>query len=266
MRLCRRPPTQRNGRGKTWCWCCSITTTSSRSVEGPMFTHSANTCCRGNRRAFLAAAGLGLTGVVLCSMLFKDGIARAADEAVTAPEGRAHFAPRAKRVIWLFMLGGVSHVESFDPKPALNKYAGKTIEESPFKKDVLESPYYRKNVMDFAGTPRGLMSKLYPLQVGYRQHGQSGIALSDWWPNLATCAADLAVVRSLWTTDNDHAAQLQFHTGRHVFEGFHPTIGAWVHYALGALCDNLPQFVVLGSPPGDCCGGIATHGASYLGP
>jgi hypothetical protein len=77
---------------------------------------------------------------------------------------------------------------------------------------------------------------------------------------------DLAVVRSMWTTDNDHAAQLQFHTGRHVFEGFHPTIGSWIHYGLGALSDNLPQFVVLGNPPGDCCGGVGAHGASYLGP
>src|SRR5437764_9471604 len=70
----------------------------------------------------------------------------------------------------------------------------------------------------------------------------------------------------MWTTDNDRAAQLQFPTGRHVFEVFHPTIGSWVRYGLGALSDNLPQFVVLGSPPGDCCGGVATHGASYLGP
>ena len=60
----------------------------------------------------------------------------------------------------------------------------------------------------------------------------------------------------MWTTDNDHAAQLQFHTGRHVFEGFHPTIGSWVHYGLGRSRDNLPQFVVLGNPPGDCCGGV----------
>ena len=89
-----------------------------------------------------------------------------------------HFAPKAKRVIWLFMLGGVSHLETFDPKPALNKYGGKTIDESPFKKAVVESPYYRKNVMDFAGTPRALMSKLYPLQVGYKQHGRSGLDVS----------------------------------------------------------------------------------------
>src|SRR5262249_38242974 len=219
---------------------------------------SANSCGRVSRRTFLADMGMGVTGLALGALLFRDGFARA--------DSVAHFAPKIKSVIWLFMCGGVSHLESFDPKPALNQYAGKTIDESPFKKDVLDSPFYRKKVMDFTGTPRALMNKLYPLQVGFKKHGQSGLEISDWWPHLATCADDLAVVRSMWTTDNDHAAQLQFHTSRHASEGFHPTTGAWVHYGLGALCDNLPQFVVIGSPPGDCCGGVATHGASYLGP
>jgi hypothetical protein len=213
-----------------------------------------------NRRTFLADVGMGVTGLALGAMLLRDGVAQASEPAsISGP-------PRAKSVIWLFMCGGVSHVETFDPKPALNTHAGKTIEESPFKKDVLDSPYYRKNVMDFTGTPRALQNKLYPLQVGFQKRGQSGIEVSDWWPNLAGCVDELAIVRSMWTTDNDHAAQLQFHTGRHVFEGFHPTVGAWVHYGLGSIGDELPQFVVLGSPPGDCCGGVATHGASYLGP
>ena len=70
----------------------------------------------------------------------------------------------------------------------------------------------------------------------------------------------------MWTTDNDHAAQLQFHTGRHIFDGFHPSIGSWVHYGLGSLNDNLPQFVVMGGGPGDCCGGVGAHSGSYLGP
>ena len=70
----------------------------------------------------------------------------------------------------------------------------------------------------------------------------------------------------MWTTDNDHGAQLQFHTGRHVLEGQFPTIGSWVHYGLGSLNENLPQFVVLGTPIADCCGGMGGHGANYLGP
>jgi hypothetical protein len=207
---------------------------------------------------------MGLTGIALGTLLQRDGIARAAE--TEQPEGLAHFAPRAKSVIWYFMLGGTSHLESFDYKPAINKHAGQTIDESPFKSAVLDSPYYRKNVRDFAGTPRALMARIYPLQIGFRQHGESGAWVSHWWPHLAGCVDDIAVVRSMWTTDNDHAAQLQFHTGRHIFDGFHPSIGSWVHYGLGALNDNLPQFVVLGKGPGDCCGGVGAHDGSYLGP
>jgi hypothetical protein len=70
----------------------------------------------------------------------------------------------------------------------------------------------------------------------------------------------------MWTTDNNHGAQLQFHTGRHVLEGAFPTIGSWVHYGLGSLNDNLPQFIVLGTPIADWCGGNNAHGAHYLGP
>ncbi len=224
-------------------------------------------CGRFPRRAFLADLGMGFTGLTIGAQLFRDGIARAGTPGETqSAEHLAALVPKAKNVIWLFMLGGVSHLESFDPKPALQRYGGKTIDESPYKKAVVDSPFYRKNVRDFAGTPRAIMNKIFPAQIGFKKRGASGIEISDWWPRLAECADDLAVVRSMWTTDNDHAAQLQFHTGRHVFEGFHPTLGSWIHYGLGALSDNLPQFVVIGNPPGDCCGGVATHGASYLGP
>ena len=77
---------------------------------------------------------------------------------------------------------------------------------------------------------------------------------------------DVAFVRSLWTTDNDHGAQYQFHTGRQVLDGLFPSIGSWVHYGLGSLNDNLPQFVVLGEQVDSCCGGSACSGAAYLGP
>ena len=218
------------------------------------------------RRNFLADCGMGFTGLALGSMLFGDGIARGNADVTAPPIGLPHFAPRAKSVIWLFMLGGTSHVESFDPKPALDQYAGKTIDESPFGDEVLKSPYYRQNVRDFTGVPRNLMPKLYPLQVGFQKRGASGVEISDWWQHLGECADDLAIIRSMWTTDNDHAAQLQFHTGRHIFDGFYPSVGSWVHYGLGSLNDNLPQFVAMGTPPRDCCGGVGAHGASYLGP
>lgn len=224
-------------------------------------------CGRVNRRTFLSDLGMGFTGLALGSLLHSEGVAREEPQAAARrPAGAAHFQPKAKNVIWLFMLGGTSHMESFDPKPALNKYAGKTFQETPYGKAIVESPYYRKNVRDFAGVPRKLMPKVYPLQVGYKPRGESGIEISDWWPHLSECADDLAVVRSMWTTDNDHAAQLQFHTGRHIFDGFHPSVGSWAHYGLGSLNDNLPRFVVLGGGPGECCGGGGAHGGAYLGP
>lgn len=221
-------------------------------------------CGRVNRRA--ALTGMGLTAVAMSSMLARDGVGNEISDAWSPPSGQPMFAPKAKSVIWFFMLGGTSHVESFDPKPALNVHAGKTIDESPYRSDVLDSPYYRKNVRDFAGTPRALMAKIYPLQVGFQKRGESGIEISDWWPHVGGCVDDLSIVRSMWTTDNDHAAQLQFHTGRHVFDGFFPSIGSWVHYGLGTLNENLPQFVVMGGGPGDCCGGAGAHDGSYLGP
>ncbi|MBL8818229.1 MAG: DUF1501 domain-containing protein [Planctomyces sp.] len=214
---------------------------------------------------------MGFTGMALGAMLANDGIVRASDGARILPGGHpgslvGNRLPAAKSVIWYFMLGGTSHLESFDHKPAINRYAGLTIDESPYRSSVLDSPYYRKNVRDFAGTPRALMAKLYPLQIGFQRRGESGIEVSDWWPHVGGCVDDLAIVKSMWTTDNDHAAQLQFHTGRHIFDGFHPSIGSWVHYGLGSLNDNLPQFVVMGGGPGDCCGGVGAHSASYLGP
>lgn len=225
-------------------------------------------CGRVHRRSFLADVGMGFTGLALGAMLGRDGVARAVapSQSAGAAEGQPHFAPKAKSVIWYFMLGGTSHLESFDPKLSVNQCAGKTIDESPYKSAVLDSPFYRKNVRDFAGTPRALMTQLYPMQIGFRKRGQSGIEVSDWWPHVGDCIDDLSIVRSMWTTDNDHAAQLQFHTGRHIFDGFHPSIGSWTHYGLGSLNDNLPQFIVMGGGPGDCCGGVGAHDGSYLGP
>src|SRR5438874_5443514 len=216
------------------------------------------TRCPGiTRRSFLADTGMGFTGLALGALLFKDGVARAA-----APDGRAHFPPKARSVIWIFLCGGVSHVESFDPKPELNKYAGKSIDDTPYK-DAL-SPA-RLNVVS-ANPAHGGRKLLMGLNTGFKKYGDCGLEVGDWWQHVGTCADDLAVVRSLWTTDNDHGAQLQFHTGRHVREGPFPTVGSWACYGLGTLNQNLPEYVVLGSPTGDCCGRSWTHGAGYLGP
>lgn len=200
------------------------------------------------RRAFLSDLGMGFTGLALGAMLAKDGRVRAVETSHEAPT--QHFAPRAKSVIWIFLSGGYSHVETFDPKPALNKYAGKTFDKTPFENPV-HSPLHKKRFRSVAAEEinvRDVYPTIYPMQVGWRQHGESGIEITDWWPHLAKRVDDLCFVRNMWTTDNDHAAENQIHTGRHRLDEQQPSIGAWAHYGLGTLNENLPKFAVLGGP------------------
>lgn len=215
------------------------------------------------RRTFLSDLGMGFSGLALAALLHRDGIARG--DAPGFVPGQLHFPAKAKKVIWLFMVGGASHVEGFDPKPMLDKYDGKTIAETPYS-DLLKSPHLKTNLRELVPGQHKVQPKIYRMQVGHKKWGQSGLEISDWWPHVAAHADKLAIVRSLWTTDNDHGAQLQFHTGRHVLDGPQPTIGSWIHYGLGSLSDNLPSFVVLGTPLADCCGGVHGHGSHYLGP
>ena len=186
----------------------------------------------------------GLAGIALTALLSREGLAN--DEAWMPPSGMPHARPKAKSVIWLFMNGGMSHMESFDPKPALNQYAGKTIAETPFadvqnpKRLAIE----RLVVPDGNGNQR---NTLYPLQVGFQKRGQSGIEVSDWFPQIGSQIDRIAVVRSMWTTDSNHGAQTQFHSGRHQNDGDFPNLGAWVHYGLGSLNQDLPQYISLGA-------------------
>lgn len=215
-------------------------------------------CLGVSRRSFLADTGMGFTGLALGAMLQRESAAR------TGAPPAPHHTPRAKSVIWIFLCGGVSHVESFDVKPELTRYAGKSIEETPYR-DVLDPKRVDGNIL--GGNPsHGGRKILMPLQTGYRKYGQSGLEVGDWFRNVGECADDLAVVRSLWTIHNDHGAQLTFHTGRHPREGGLPTLGSWVSYGLGTMNANIPEYVVLGTPVGDCCGGSWSFGAGYLGP
>ena len=217
-------------------------------------------CLGVSRRSFLADTGMGFTGLALGAMLFRDGAACAAGAAGERP----HFPARAKSVIWIFLCGGLSHVESFDVKPELTKYAGKSIDETPYQ-SVLDPKRINANIVG-ANPNHGNRKVILPLQAGHRAYGRSGLVVSDWFQSIGECADDLAVIRSLWTVHNDHGAQLTWHTGRHPRELEHPTLGSWVCYGLGTLNENLPEYVVLGVPTGDCCGGAFTHGAAYLGP
>jgi hypothetical protein len=198
-----------------------------------------------HRRTFLADLGLGFTGLALGALLHRDGYASPVAP-WAPPDGKPHFAPKAKSVIWLFMNGGVSHMETFDPKPMLTKYAGKTIGETPFADAQNPDKLKLARVVvvnDANGKQRNV---LFPLQVGFQKGGKSGIEVSDWLPHLRDCVDDLAIVRSMYTTDDNHGAQTQFHSGRHMLDGEYPNLGAWVHYGLGTLNDNLPQYISMG--------------------
>jgi hypothetical protein len=218
------------------------------------------------RRTFLADLGMGFTGMALSAMLHRDGFGQDLS-GWAPPNGLPHFAPKAKSVIWLFMIGGVSHMESFDPKPALNRYAGMSINETPYGKSTdLAKPMPYESIAAAVPGPPLISAKIYPLQVGFRKRGECGTEVSHWWPHVGECVDEISVIRSMWSNDNNHGGQLQFHTGRRALDGYFPTIGSWIHYGLGTLNENLPQFVVLGNPIADCCGGQEGHRANYLGP
>jgi hypothetical protein len=214
------------------------------------------------RRTFLADLGMGFTGLALSALLAEDGVVRAE----APPAGSLHFPAKARSVIWVFLSGGYSHVETFDPKPGLNRYAGLTFDRTPFANPI-HAPQHRNR---FRSVPaeeinvRDVYPILYPMQVGWRRHGQSGIEITDWWPHLANCVDDLAFVRNMWTTDNDHAAENQIHTGRHRLDETQPCLGSWAHYGLGTLNEDLPKFVVLGGPNNSTT--RPSVDAYYLGP
>ena len=203
-------------------------------------------CGQVSRRRFLADLGMGFTGMALGGTLMSDGIVRAASSGIGVP----HLVPRAKAVIWIFLSGGYSHVETFDPKPALTKHAGKTFDKTPFENPLASAKHHKRfrSVTSDEVNQRDVYPSIYPMQVGFQKHGQCGIEITDWWPHLSQCADDIAWVRNMWTTDNDHFAENQLHTGRHRLDEQQPCIGSWVHYGLGTLNENLPKFVVLGGP------------------
>src|SRR6187200_3045206 len=126
-----------------------------------------------SRRTFLSDIGLGFTGLALGSML------RAEETKWSPPDGKPHHAPKAKNVIWIFLSGGVSQLETFDPKPALNKYEGKTYDESGLA-NPQKSPLFLARSRSVVGDDRQLFTKIFPLQVGYKKYGDVGLEVSDW--------------------------------------------------------------------------------------
>ncbi len=170
-----------------------------------------------NRRQFLAQGGSGLGAMAFSSML--------AAERSTKP----HHTPTAKSVIFLFMEGGPSHIDLFDPKPKLNEMHGKPMPPS-FGKLITAMGTGNNSLL---GSPRK-----------WKQHGQSGTLVSDWYPNIANHVDDIAVVRSCVADGLNHVGSVcQMNTGDIL--GGRPSMGAWINYGLGTANSNLPTFTVL---------------------
>jgi hypothetical protein len=199
------------------------------------------------RQFFLSAAG-GVAGLALADLLHQDSHAEPRSRSPLSPKV-PHFAPRAKRVIHLFMHGGPSHVDLFDPKPDLIKYAGKRV-PAEFGKVMT-----RRNV---AKNP--LMAPVRP----FRPRGESGLPISDFLPHMAGVADDLCVIRSCHGDSVNHPQSVyQMNTGS-ILMG-HPSLGSWVAYGLGTENRNMPAYVVLPDPsPGGLKGGPSAWGSGYL--
>lgn len=156
---------------------------------------------------------------------------------------QGHFPARAKRVIFLFMKGGPSHVDTFDPKPLLDRDHGKP-------------PPFELPRVKFAET-QGLLKSPWK----FRQYGESGLPVSDLFPHVAQCVDELCILRSLHGTNPAHGgALLKLHTGSDTF--VRPSMGAWVSYGLGSENDNLPGFVTI--CPTLAHGGVTNWGSAFL--
>ncbi|HEV3167959.1 MAG TPA: DUF1501 domain-containing protein [Isosphaeraceae bacterium] len=204
-----------------------------------------------SRREMLRQAGFGFGAWALLDLLTREGRLKAAPAA--APENPlaarpAHFPARAKHVIFLFMQGGPSHIDTFDPKPILDKLHGQ-----PLPPRVTQGLQLQFTKMDAAilGSPQT-----------FRKCGQSGLEIADTYPHLQTCADDLAIVRSCYHDSFNHApAQYMLNTGSARMG--HPCMGSWVTYGLGSESENLPGFVVMATT-GDVKGGPPVYGHGFL--
>lgn len=200
----------------------------------------------GNRREFLTRAGAGFGALALTHLLQETGLAKvpATGAAVSSPHHRA----TAKSVIFLFMEGGPSHIDLFDPKPELNRLAGQRIPDS-FKPVITAMGEFHSPLLGCKRT--------------WKQHGQSGIWMSDWLPHLAECADDLAVIRSCKADGVNHSSGVcQMNTGSPL--GGRPSLGAWISYGLGTENQDLPAFVVMQDNPSPVINGPRNWSAGFM--
>jgi hypothetical protein len=197
-----------------------------------------------SRREMLWRSGVGFGGLALCGLLADErASAGAAPSANPLAEKPPHFAPRAKRVIMLFMHGGPSQVDTFDYKPQLEKDHGK---ELPFAKPRVTS-----------GKTGGLLKSPWKFQ----QYGQSGIHVSELFPHVGSCVDDICFINSMWCSNSRHgSALLELHTGSDTF--VRPSMGSWINYGLGTENQDLPGFITMCPTLGH--GGVNAWSSSFL--
>lgn len=189
-----------------------------------------------NRRRLLQGSSMGLGAVALNWMLSSEAVAV------------EHHRPRAKSIIWCFMEGGPSHLDLVDPKPMLNKLAGKPLPSS-FREPI--------TAMGERGSP------LLASPRKWTRCGESGLPASDWIPHIGSCMDDIAVIRSCWTNGINHAGGVcQMNTCIN-FAG-RPSLGSWIHYGLGSANENLPAFVVMCDNSGRPVNGPRNWGSGFM--
>ncbi len=209
-----------------------------------------------SRRDFLWKAGEGISGVALAHLLSREGLL-AAEAVPSACSGSlsidsplapkaSHFAPRAKAVISLFMSGGVSHIDTFDPKPMLERFHGQPLKG---KGEIR--------------VRQGYPGPLFKSPFKFKKYGESGIEVSELFPHMGGIVDDLAIIRSAQGRSNDHVlAHYEWNTGS-LLMGF-PSVGSWVTYGLGSENQNLPAFVVVYDPRGGPFSGPTNWSSGYL--
>lgn len=196
------------------------------------------------RRKLLQSSAVGFGSLALCDLLARTAHGSTRDQHAET-SGTTHFAPKAKRVIFLFMHGGPSHVDTFDYKPELVRLDGQ-----PFP---LEKPR-----IQFAQTGNLLRSP-WP----FRQYGQCGAWVSDLFPQVGHCVDDITFVKSLHGSNEAHGgALLKIHTGSDTF--VRPSMGSWISYGLGSENENLPSFITINPSLGH--GGVRNFGSAFLPP
>lgn len=198
-----------------------------------------------NRRRFFATGASGLGTLALASLLNED---RALAGGV--PPQLAHFAPKAKRCIYLFMEGGPSQMDLFDQKPKLNELDGQPMPDSILKE--IKFAFIQKESARLMGSPRT-----------FSRYGECGMALSDLLPHLSTCVDDIALVRSMHGEQFNHLpGQLMMLSGS-ALQGW-PTLGSWLNYGLGSESRNLPSYVVLATLGRGLPGGASSWSSGFL--